>query len=111
MFTSEEYLTAWGVYLFGALVFYICWWRFTSSWWLYLKGIFRVLPASMLFTPWYTDRDETHLAPAWFISAADMLTFDASEFWRAGIVWIAVTAALLVLLLLYFVWRWVKQDN
>lgn len=83
MYTQEEYLYGWLIYLLGAAVLILCGWLVTAKIpWGGFRGIVRLLAIVTLLVPWYANGDMTYLAPAWIIAAFEGI-FDGN-FWRAG---------------------------
>lgn len=71
--TENDYLTAWGLYLFAALGCLLVWYLMTRWMWRYLKEPLLVLVAVLLFTPTTVDPVKEALAPAVAITALDLL--------------------------------------
>lgn len=83
MYTQEEYLYGWLIYLGSAAVLIVCGWLLTAKIpWAGLRNMIRLLAVVALLVPWYADADMTYLAPAWIIAAFEGI-FDG-KFWRAG---------------------------
>lgn len=83
MYTQEDYLYGWLVYLLAAAVLIVCGWMVTAKIpWGGLRGLIRLLAVVALLVPWYADADMAYLAPAWIIAAFEGI-FDG-DFWRAG---------------------------
>ncbi|WP_086931059.1 hypothetical protein [Agarilytica rhodophyticola] len=110
MFTQEEYLSAWAVYLAGTAVMLIAWWfmtariRFSET-----RNVLRILLAVFLLVPWYTEPTGRYLSPAWLISILEGAFQGPQAFWRAGKpLLIALLASLMLSSLLYIV-LWLKS--
>ena len=74
------------VYLTAAVVFFLLPWRLISV----LKFelivyMLRGLLASLIFTPWFINLQETTLAPALMVAMLDMITLGSAEIYRAGV--------------------------
>lgn len=81
--TENDYLTAWGLYLFAALGCLLVWYLMTRWMWRYLKEPLLVLAAVLLFTPTTVDPVKEALAPAVAITALDLLFKVGSNVWAA----------------------------
>jgi hypothetical protein len=81
--TENDYLTAWGLYLFAALGCLLVWYLMTRWMWRYLKEPLLVLVAVLLFTPTMVDPVKDALAPAVAITALDLLFKVGSNVWTA----------------------------
>lgn len=81
--TENDYLTAWGLYLFAALGCLLVWYLMTRWMWRYLKEPLLVLVAVLLFTPTTVDPVKDALAPAVAISALDLLFKVGNNVWTA----------------------------
>lgn len=110
MFTQEEYLSAWAVYLFGATVLLIAWWfmtakiRFNES-----RYMLRILLAVFLLVPWYTEPNGRHLSPAWMISILEGAFQGSEAFWRAGKPLLIVLLSSLILSSVIYIALWFKS--
>ena len=74
------------IYLASGVVFYLLFWRYISV----LKFelivyISRGLLASLIFTPWFVNLQETILAPALMVAMLDLITLGSAEVFRAGV--------------------------
>jgi signal transduction histidine kinase len=81
--TENDYLTAWGLYLFAALGCLLVWYLMTRWMWRYLKEPLLVLVAVLLFTPTTVDPVKDALAPAVAITALDLLFKVGNNVWAA----------------------------
>ncbi|RRV08028.1 MFS transporter [Pseudomonas sp. v388] len=81
--TENDYLTAWGLYLFAALGCLLVWFLMTRWMWRYLKEPLLVLVAVLLFTPTMVDPVKDAMAPAVAITALDLLFKVGSNVWTA----------------------------
>ena len=81
--TENDYLTAWGLYLFAALGCLLVWYLMTRWMWRYLKEPLLVLVAVLLFTPTTVDPVRDALAPAVAITALDLLFKVGNNVWTA----------------------------
>lgn len=93
MYTEQEYLYGWLIYLGGALLLAICFWVLTSAIrFRALKIVLRLGAIAFFATPWFASEQAEYLAPAWVIAAFEGI-FDGPEaFWRAGAPLLSVTA-------------------
>lgn len=83
MYTQEEYLYGWLLYIAGAVILMGCAWVLTARiGWKSVRQLTRLLITVALLVPWYADADMTYLAPAWVIAGFEG-AFD-NNFWRAG---------------------------
>lgn len=83
MFTSEDYLYGWLLYIAGGLVFFGCWWYLTRKIAVIeVRGLLRTLCLVIMFVPWYASPDMDYLAPAVVIAGVEGI-FEGN-FWRAG---------------------------
>lgn len=85
MFTSEDYLLGWSVYVGASLVVLLATWRLARIFPRYLTYTIVVFTAAVLFTPFSTS-NENYLAPAWLMAGLELVDtkFDFNQFWRAG---------------------------
>ncbi len=70
----------------AGVVFFLLFWRLISV----LKFelfvyMFRGLLASLIFTPWFINLQETTLAPALMVVMLDLITLGSAEVFRAGV--------------------------
>jgi len=83
MYTQEEYLYGWLLYLAGVALLMGCGWLLTARLrWKPLRQVLRLLAAVLLLVPWYANPDMAYLAPAWIIAGFEGVFED--NFWRAG---------------------------
>jgi hypothetical protein len=83
MFSQDEYLYGWLLYLAGALALILVGWVLTAKIrWKPLKRVIRLLGMTFLLVPWYASEELAYLAPAWIIAAFEGI-FEGN-FWRAG---------------------------
>jgi len=86
MITQNDVLLISLIYVAAAVVFFLLLWRLIS----FLKFelliyMLRGLLASLIFTPWFINLQETTLAPALMIAMLDMITLGFEEVFRAGV--------------------------
>ena len=86
MITQNDILLISLIYLTDAVVFFVLLWRLI----IVLKFellvyILRGLLASLIFTPWFINLQETTLAPALMVAMLDMITLGSTEVFRAGV--------------------------
>jgi hypothetical protein len=86
MITQNDILLISLIYLTAAVVFFLLFWRFISILKIeLLVYMFRGLLASLIFTPWFINLQESTLAPALMVAMLDMITLGAAEIFRAGV--------------------------
>lgn len=96
MYTQEEYLYGWLLYLAGVFLLMGCCWLVTARiGWKPLRQLLRLLAAVTLLVPWYANPDMAYLAPAWIIAGFEGV-FE-NNFWRAGGPLLSALALALVL--------------
>ena len=75
MITQNDILLISLIYLIAGVVFFLLFWRFISILKIeLLVYMFRGLLASLIFTPWFINLQETTLAPALMVAMLDMIT-------------------------------------
>lgn len=111
MFTSEDYLYGWLLYLAGGLVFFGCWWYLTRKIALIeIRAVLRSICWVTMFVPWYASPEMDYLAPAVVIAGVEGI-FDGN-FWRAGAPLLtAITTAILFTLVYTTVRRIYARKN
>ena len=86
MMTQNDILLISLIYLTAAVVFFLLFWRFISVLkFELLVYMLRGLLASLIFTPWFINLQETTLAPALMVAMLDMITLGTAEIFRAGV--------------------------
>lgn len=104
MFTTEDYLYGWLLYILGGSVFFACWWYLTRKIkTIEIRAILRVGCLVVMFTPWYASPDMDYLAPAVIIAAIEGI-FDGN-FWRAGAPLLTALAIGIAAALIYSITR------
>lgn len=110
-----NYWIFWLVYLLAATVFYAILWKITaflSSAW--LPYVLRGVAAAIILTPWYTNSQETLLAPALMIVMLDGITIGPEAAIRAVVPLIlAIILSLIVAGILLFLNKYIanKRSN
>jgi hypothetical protein len=85
MFTTEDYLYGWLLYIAAGLVFFACWWYLTAKIkTIEIRAVLRTGAAVTMFVPWYTSPDMDYLAPAVLMAAMEGIFDGNGAFWRAG---------------------------
>ena len=107
MFTAEDYLQGWIVYSIGAgCLLLFLWLLLHRSAWTTVRHLLLLLAAAILLTPVTAYRDDSHLAPAFFVSLYEgvMLSGADAGFQRglAPIIAVAVFAIIFYFLLRFF---------
>ena len=85
MFSAEDYLQGWIVYSIGAsCLLLFLWLLLRKSSWGAVRHLLILLSASILLTPVTAYRDDSHLAPAFFVSLYEgvMVSGDDGGFQR-----------------------------
>ena len=86
MITQNDILLISLIYLTAAVVVFLILWRLTSVLkFELLVYMLRGLLASLIFTPWFINLQETTLAPALMVAMLDMITLGSAEIFRAGV--------------------------
>ena len=86
MITQNDMLLISLLYLTAAVVFFLLFWRLISVLkFELLVYMLRGLLASLIFTPWFINLQETTLAPALMVAMLDMITLGSPEVLRAGV--------------------------
>ena len=86
MITQNDILLISLIYLTAAVVFFVLLRRLISVLkFELLVYILRGLLASLIFTPWFINLQETTLAPALMVAMLDMITLGSAEVFRAGV--------------------------
>lgn len=102
MFTFEEYLVGWVVYMaliIGVLA--VFWWLTKSIPWMYVKSSLRLIASTILLVPVRVPETEVFWAPAWIVGVLEFIFTGVDAFIPIGqILFIAVVIALLIYCLL-----------
>lgn len=86
MFSTEEYLTTWAVYLLSAAGLMVVWWYLTGFLRIgVLRNMLRVSAAVALIMPYPVPEQEAFLAPAIMMTFLEGLFFEDYGFSHAGI--------------------------
>ena len=106
----SNYWTFWLVYLLAATVFYGIFWRFTASlnsgW---LQYVLRSVSAAIILTPWYTNSQESLMAPALMIAVLDGITIGADAAIRAVVpLMLAIILAVMLAAALLFLNKYIS---
>jgi hypothetical protein len=80
MFSAEDYLQGWIVYSIGAscLLLFV-WLVLRKSAWTTVRHLTMLLSAAILLTPVTAYRDDSHLAPAFFVSLYEGVMLRGAE--------------------------------
>lgn len=109
MFSAEDYLQGWIVYSIGvASILLFLWLVMKKSAWTTLRHLILLLSASVLLTPVTAYRDDSHLAPAFFVSLYEgVLQSDADMGFQRGLAPIIAVALFAIIFygLLRLLWR------
>ena len=86
MITQNDILLISLIYLIAGVVFFLLFWRLISILkFELLVYMFRGLLASLIFTPWFINLQESTLAPALIVAMLDLITLGFAEVFRAGV--------------------------
>ena len=86
MITQNDILLISLIYVTAAVVFFLLFWRLISVLkFELLVYMLRGLLASLIFTPWFINLQESTLAPALIVAMLDLITLGSAEVFRAGI--------------------------
>ena len=113
MFSFEEYLWGWSIYILAVLGLLMAFWRLTRSIpWFYLKQCLRLVVATLLLTPAMVGSSNLYWAPAWIQGVLQLIFVGLDDFYPIGrlllmVVLIALVFYLLTLIAqrLYQHWR------
>jgi len=87
MFTFEEYLTGWLIYMgliIGVLA--IFWWLTRAIPWLHFKQVLRLIVSAILLAPVAVPETTSLWAPAWIVGALELIFGGVEGFMPIGIV-------------------------
>ena len=100
MFSFQEYLLGWGVYLFSVIGLLCIYWRMTCFiGWRYLRDCIRLLGAVFLLLP-ITIEDTHYWAPAWVSVVLNIIFSELDAVWPIARLFLLI---LLASYLVYFV--------
>ena len=86
MITQSDILLISLIYVTSGVVFFLLLWRLISVLkFELLVYMFRGLLASLIFTPWFINLQESTLAPALIVAMLDLITLGVAEVFRAGV--------------------------
>lgn len=109
MFSAEDYLQGWLIYAAGAsCLLLFLWLVLRKSSWTTVRHLTMLFSAAVLLTPVTAYRDDSHLAPAFFVSLYEgLLLKGADAGFQRGLAPIIAVAffALIGYLLIRLVWR------
>ena len=109
MFSAEDYLQGWIVYSIGvACILLFLWLVMKKSAWTTLRHLILLLCGSVLLTPVTAYRDDSHLAPAFFVSLYEgVLQSDPDMGFQRGLAPIIAVALFAIIFygLLRLLWR------
>ena len=115
MFSAEDYLQGWLFYSTGACcLLLVLWLALRKSSWTTVRHLIMLLSAAVLLTPVTAYRDDSHLAPAFFVSLYEGLLLKGADagFQRglAPIIAVAVFA-LFFYLLIRLLWGFICRKR
>lgn len=109
MFTQEEYIWAWGVYLLGACACMAVFWVLTQKIvWREVRDVLRIVAGVFMLVPWYSSEGSGYLSPAWIASILEGLFEGPGAFWRAGTPLIVALICALALSSVAYLFLWVR---
>jgi hypothetical protein len=117
MFSAEDYLQGWIAYSIGAsCLLLFLWLLLRNTAWMTLRHVVFLVAASILLTPVTAYRDDSHLAPAFFVSLYEGVLVSGSDVgFQRGLAPIIAVAifAIIFYLLLRLLWRliWKKGSS
>ena len=105
--STQDYITAWIVYLLAGVTFSVLSWRLLSAMlWRELAYLLECLLLAVIFTPWYVVPEEEILAPAIIVFVLDLVTVDVTTSIRSLIPLImAMLLGILVTVVLSVIYR------
>jgi hypothetical protein len=104
MFSFQEYIIGWGVYLFAVIALLFVFWRMTRFiTWGYARDCIRLLGAVFLLLPITIDSSAYYWAPAWIKALLNIIFANPDVFWPIARLFIlALCSTYLVYFLLSF---------
>ncbi len=113
MFSIEEYIIGWAVYLVAVIGLLAVFWRMTRSIpWLYFKQSLRLVVAALLLLPATIEAMPTYWAPAWVKGLLHLIFSGVEGFWPVGrSLLIGVLFTLVVYLVLLIVTHFYQQKR
>ena len=115
MFSAEDYLQGWITYSIGAgCLLLFLWLILRKSAWATVRHLLLLLSASILLTPVTAYRDDSHLAPAFFVSLYEgVMVSGADAGFQRGLAPIiaVVIFALIFYFLVRFLWTFISRKN
>jgi hypothetical protein len=105
MFSFEEYIIGWGIYLFAVIVLLFVFWRMTRFiYWRYCRDCVRLFGAVFLLLPTAIDSGSYYWAPAWIKALLNIIFANFDIFWPiVHLFLLALCSTYLVYFLLGFV--------
>jgi len=111
MFTFEEYLTGWLVYMgliIGVLA--VFWWLTRFIKWVSVKHSLRLIVSAILLVPVPVPDTANFWAPAWIVGALELIFSGLENFIPIGQrLLVAVAMALVIYALLTLLWVFIKR--
>jgi len=105
MFSFEEYLMGWGIYLFSVVGLLLVYWRMTRFIrWRYLRDCIRLLGAVFLLLPIAIEESSQYWAPAWIKALLNIVFSEIDAVWPiARLFLVALLASYLVYVVLLLI--------
>ena len=99
MFSPQEYIIGWSLYLLAVLGLLVVFWHITRPIvWVHLKGSLRLLVATLLLLPSSVENAATYWAPAWIKAFLQLVFGGFDEFLPIGK---QLLIAILIVLMIY----------
>ncbi len=115
MFSAEDYLQGWIAYSIGVgCLLLFLWLLLRKSAWTTVRHLLLLLSAAILLTPVTAYRDDSHLAPAFFVSLYEgVMVSGADAGFQRGLAPIIAVAifALIFYFLARFLWKFISQKT
>lgn len=105
MFSFEEYLMGWGIYLFSVVGLLLVYWRMTRFIrWRYLRDSIRLFGAVFLLLPIAIEESSQYWAPAWIKALLNIVFSEMDAVWPiARLFLVALLATYLAYVVLLFI--------
>jgi hypothetical protein len=82
MFSFEEYIMGWGIYLFSVIALLAVFWKMTRFiTWGYIKDCIRLFAAVFLLLPITIESGSYYWAPAWIKALLNIIFSNLDVFW------------------------------
>ena len=110
---TQDYITAWLVYLLAGIAFSFMSWKVMKKFlWRELAYLLQSMLLAIIFTPWYVLPEDEILAPALIVFMLDLITVDVSTGIRALIPLVmAILFGIIVTIILSVIYRIRRKKN